>query len=92
LSGVLAILKQAYLFSEDDSLLQEIDKCSSMIIKDYDEKLAFGFKTEPPSNDENDNKTIDNPGLNTGSAGIILSLLHSISDKEFIWPSIFLLK
>lgn len=83
LSGVLAILCQARSpFAKD---------LSDLIIAQYQTDAPFGFRCQAPSQDMNEAHLIDNPGLLTGSMGIILSLLMCLSKESPRWISAFLL-
>jgi len=91
LAGVLTIVHNAGVLLGNESLLESAREISEIILKESREEAAFGFKSIAPSNRYEEILLIDNPGLLTGSAGITLSLLFSISKRQPRWLSIFLL-
>lgn len=88
-AGVLAIVYRAALVSGDARLFAKAKLLAESIVNEYSEQYPFGFKCEAPSERENEELLIDNPGLATGTIGILLSLLYSTSTKQRSWLPIF---
>jgi len=90
-AGIVAILSNAGFLLEHPQFHQEARKIAENIISQYDPASAFGFKCIAPTNQEDEILLIDNPGLLTGSIGILLSLLMVIAEEKPSWNAIFLL-
>ncbi len=88
-AGILSIMHQTALVTKEGYFINAAKTCAENIIERYDENLPFGFKSSPPTDDENENIEIDNPGLLTGTSGILLSLLFYKLNKAKPWMSIF---
>jgi lantibiotic modifying enzyme len=86
LAGTLTILHQAAIATQLPSLKQASNKISELIIDQYNETHPFGFRCTPPGDE---NLLIDNPGLLTGSTGVILSLLFSSTNTHRPWIQLF---
>ncbi len=89
ISGTLTILQCAALSEEKACFREGIEGIVKQILENYSVNFPFGFKCVAPANREEDFRMIDNPGLATGSIGILLSLLLFNSKKIRPWFPIF---
>lgn len=86
-AGFLCLTQSMY----EDTQIEEIRKLKDQLVYDicdqYSEGNTFGFYDFNRINSE----IIHDPGLLTGSSGIALSLLSSITGKKTNWDSAFLI-
>lgn len=90
-SGILSIANQfasANKSIELDVFRKNVEK---KIINRYDPTLPFGFKCVPLARKPFEASPIDNFGLISGVAGILLSLLTAHTNSRTLWTSMFLL-
>lgn len=92
LAGVMTILYNAEFLTKENAFAETIREIATTIISQYQQEAPFGFKCLAPTNQIDENLLINNPGLLTGSIGVVLSLLLTISKPHPDWLSICLLK
>lgn len=91
LAGIVVILNNAATITKNKEIMNISIELAQQIVDQYNPDHPFGFKCVAPTNDVEERLLIHNPGLMTGSAGILLSLL-SLHVKPYTeWTSLFLL-
>ncbi|MGA8163797.1 MAG: lanthionine synthetase C family protein [Waddliaceae bacterium] len=91
LAGIMAIVHNVRIMTKREEFAEIEQEIAEMIVAQYQYEAPFGFKCIAPSHQIEELLLIDNPGLVTGSIGVLLSLLLVISDHRPTWLSIFFL-